>query len=169
MRRTWVIGAVVGGVVVALLCCGALAVGGVVLWWRPDNAHALAYADRLTVGEGYQRLPGSDWSDGTCGCNLLRSYVGPAGADPAAVFSGPGLTFGPIYRAPDRFWDHLAEGEGRATDTGACRLVVKRLRHGGSLGRVTQLSAEQAQDWYAGAVDVLEIYVDCERDHGGAW
>ncbi|MDH6465530.1 hypothetical protein M2302_005732 [Micromonospora sp. A200] len=170
MRRGHLIGLVAATVAVALLCCGGLVAGSAFLLLRPENAHAVAYADQLTVGQGYRQLADSDWSDGTCGCNLLRSFVGPADVDPVAVFTGGGLVLVPDTRVVDRFWEDLAAGEGRSPESGTCRVIVTRLRHGETLGHHEEgLSQAEVDGWYAGSLEVLQLFVDCEQDHGGMW
>ena len=148
-----------------LACCG-VAVGYAL---RDTAEHSRRYAEQIGVGEGYQRIDHYQGGDGTCRCNIERWYLGPADADPARVFTGPHLTFGPWPGAPinDNLWEWLLRGEGHAEGTGRCLVSVKSYRRGHQPYDMWRLSDDQVAEWNSGRKDILELFVGCDADMGG--
>jgi hypothetical protein len=154
--------------VIMLLCVGSVLAGCIGLS-PPPNIHAQEYADQIKANHGYHRIDDHyNGGDGTCGCNLLNWYIGPAGADPVAVFTGPDLS---LASAPDRFndkfWVWLAEGNGNTHKTGNCGISVERLRREAGLYMypdLWHLSKHEVDGWNHGDLDVLQLHIGCNLD-----
>jgi hypothetical protein len=129
-----------------------------------------AYANQIRVASGYVDI--SVNHDGSDSCNCVqRWYVGPAGADPSVVFSGPGLAWSPLPTAAANTswalgWEPLATAHVTTSDTGRCSLQVGRETPAYGLHDVVNMSADQVAGWNDRRLDVLELYVQCERDTG---
>jgi hypothetical protein len=80
-------------VLVVALALGVWLIGRplVLAWLYPQhNSNARYYLDHTRSQHDFRRV--GSRIQGTCRCNLTYCYVGPAGANPANVFTGPGLT-----------------------------------------------------------------------------
>jgi hypothetical protein len=155
---------------IAVVAVGALCASayfGRFLVFPPNNKYSIKYADQMQVQGGYHRID-EDGADGSCGCNLVRHYIGPAGADPAQVFLGPGLRLVPNPPAPgsyDMLYEPLVWGDGYTDETDSCDVSVDQLRRqAGLLGDDWRLSQREITGWNDGSLDVYRLYVMCEPD-----
>lgn len=131
----------------------------------PHNGHARAYTKDVQVHQGYQWI--GTGSEGNCNCSLTNYYVGPAGVDPASVFTGPNLTvepWPPGSLGDTGLWEYLLRGTGDTKRTGECTVHVNRYRHGYDPLDSWDLSDGQRGDFEAGKLEILALYVGCERD-----
>ncbi|WP_204032308.1 hypothetical protein [Micromonospora qiuiae] len=134
----------------------------------PRSGHARHYLDQVQANQGYENI---GWgSEGNCQCNLAYHYVGPADVDPGQIFEGPDLALAPLTPTDSvssrNGWQRVLSGHGEGKQSGRCRVELSRyaLR---DLERPNdwRLSKSQRDDFTAGKLDILELYVDCEYDH----
>ena len=134
-------------------------------WLVPQhNSNARHYFDQTHAHHGFRHI-GSD-SRGNCSCSLTH-YVGPAGADPAQVFTGPGLTLKPWPPASvgdTTPWDYLLEGTGNTGQTGYCMIDVSRYQHSSEPDGPWSLSGRQRAAFRAGKLNIFALYVGCGAD-----
>lgn len=166
-RRGWTL--LITVVTVVALCIGGWSIGLPLLgnWLNPQhNSNARRYLNQTHAHHGFRRI--AEGSEGTCNCNLSYYYIGPAGVDPAQVFTGPGLTlkpWPPESLGDTRPWDYLLEGTGNSKQTGYCNIVVNRYQHGlDPDGSYLGLSRSQRAEFRAGKLDILELYAGCAAD-----
>jgi hypothetical protein len=137
----------------------------------PDpTEHSRAYANQIQIAGGYIDISAGDGANDSCNC-VQRWYVGPAGADPSVIFSGPGLAWRPSPDAaattspvPQR--QPLVRTDVTTTDAGSCSVSVTRLAPARSFQDVLRMSADQIDGWNTHRLDVLELLVMCDRDAG---
>jgi hypothetical protein len=166
-RRTWLIVCLAVTSAVGLI----VAAGWYYTRMFPDpTENSRAYADRIRIAGGYVDISRSDGGDDSCNC-VQRWYLGPAGADPATVFSGPGLTWEPLP-APGRThahgWEPLAAADVTTSDIGSCSADVARDTppDPDSLRDYVMMSADQAEAWHERRLGVLVLMIRCQRDEG---
>lgn len=135
---------------------------------RGAHYHAGIYMSQLKISSGYARVSAGDATGGSCGCDLIRSFVGPAGVDPQNVFSGPKFQFTAVNRTLSfDTWILLGSGSGYSSQAGTCDVVVSRFDRTASVSKNQYqlgLSADQVRDWNSGVLDVLQVDIVCARD-----
>ena len=134
----------------------------------PRNGHARHYLDQVQAHQGYESV---GWgSKGNCQCNLAYHYVGPADVDPGQIFTGPNLALAPLTPTDSVSsldgWQRVRTGHAESKQSGSCHVELSRYAFR-DIERQNdwRLSENQRDDYAAGKLNILELYVDCESDH----